>query len=111
MSEIVVFVPFPYKYRSAYLNLCAMPCQDDDAILVCIKSNKTKSGEKWLKNTTIKKDESAVEADVNATVYIQMKDQNTQVAKFIANIDPMFDQFPQWLLNRAIQLIALLFLD
>ena len=56
MSEIVVFVPFPYKYRSAYLNICSMPSEEDDAILICIKSNKTKSGEKWLGGNTITKD-------------------------------------------------------
>lgn len=88
-----------------------MPAEDEDAVLICIKSNKQQSGQEWLNGKTVTKDTSCVEADVNATVYIQMVSENKQIVKLIANVDPMFDTFPQWLLNKAIEKIALLFLD
>jgi hypothetical protein len=76
MAEIIVWVPYPYSKRSAYLNICAMPAEDEDAVLICIKSNKQQSGQEWLNGKTVTKDTSCVEADVNATVYIQMVSEN-----------------------------------
>ena len=48
MAEFEVYVPWPYYNRAAYLNISAMTAEDDDAIIICLKSNKNESGQEGL---------------------------------------------------------------
>lgn len=65
---------------------------------------------KWL-GKPVNRDTNCVEITVNlCTCHIESVAEDMQILRFIANGDPNFPGMPDWLLNNAIKMIALVFL-
>ena len=109
VGEFSVKVPWPFWNRSMYVSVAAMPVENENAIIITMKTLKS---EKWLKDFEIKKDtEKSTECFMNfCSIYIETISENVQKLRLICNVDPDFTYVPARLLNQGIKVIALVFL-
>ena len=73
-GEFTVKVPWPWWHRSTYIKVGATPVEGEPAIIIVMKSL---SGNKWIKDIEIKKDDQTTEVNVNfCTAFIETLDEN-----------------------------------
>mmetsp|Transcript_31737 Transcript_31737/g.48653 ORF Transcript_31737/g.48653 Transcript_31737/m.48653 type:complete len:121 (+) Transcript_31737:538-900(+) len=116
-GEFAITVPWPFWNRAVYISVSAIPVEDERAVIIVMRSIKDDT---WLNTKIEKNNKDCTDCTVHfCACYIEEVEEpdgnggtkNFLRLRFLCNVDPHFDNLPQWLLNQAIKMIGLVFLS
>ena len=110
VGEFAVRMPYPFSNRAANLAVSGMPVIGKKAFVLNMRSLDV--GKEWLKGYKVTPENKCTEATVHfASCIVETIGDDVQRLRVIANLDPNLKKVPAWLINYAIKVVGLVFLN